>query len=108
MSLAQMTDAYLINVSHGEHALKHGAEAIAIRECVGKGEIHQKFKSTRGDGRFALLCKIPQGWGIQICGVGDDGLYEATSFVPKDGTWNKVISYLSRNFTKYNGDLPGC
>ena len=90
-----------------EHASKHEDSSL-IRSCLdnqgGATQIWMGF----GKDVFYLLCQLKDGrWGIQSITQGLDKLwYEKTAFVPKDGTFQKVIDYLTRSGTRFNGPYP--
>jgi hypothetical protein len=80
-----------------DHALSHGADAIAVRQCLdqnGPFAIWQK-----PDGRFVRLCSMPDGkFGMQICASdynGGECFHEITSFIKnKFDKLEQLIKYL--------------
>jgi hypothetical protein len=97
--------ATVITCPHAVH--KHGSEALTIRDCLDKNGIYQVWKSTQFDNQYFLICELSAGqYGLQI--VREEGglLNEVTAFVKGDGSWGKLVNYLSRIATKFNGGLP--
>jgi putative hemolysin len=80
-----------------DHALSHGAEALAVRECLKKDGPFSVWQKP--DGRFVRLCQLPDGkFGTQICAAdynGRDCFHEITSFIKNKFTrLEQLIKYL--------------
>jgi hypothetical protein len=95
-------------VEESLHAEWHG-EAQAIRDTCNNNGVYQVWvepdKIT-----FHLLCKLEQSGkiGDRIVKIADGEKSEKTAFIPKDGTWNKVIKWLeNKGATRFNGKIPG-
>jgi hypothetical protein len=92
-----------------EHAvIKHGTEAQRIRNCINKNGPYMTFRGTGQEkNQWYIICQLNENtFGLQalVCEAGK--LLEKTAFVPKDGTWANVLSYVTRFATKYTGEIP--
>lgn len=90
------------------HAIeRHGISAVSqIRTCLDENGPYQIWKSKIDDKKFFLLCQLDDGrWGMQIVTNGIKQCFENTCFVPKDGSWVRVIEYLRGIATRFNGSL---
>lgn len=96
LALALAGIAYMVVQGHA--VANHGKDALAVRDCLNKNGPAFTFQRP-SDGYEFRLCQLPDNrWGLQIvkwaADLGDQ--LEVTSFVPKDGSWTKVIEYLIR------------
>lgn len=95
-------------IVYGEHALKHGPTAMAVRQCLndkgGADEIWRSFDHKR----FYLLCQLPNGrWGFQIIQKDLSGRWsEVTALVRENPTLNALHDYLRGFGSKFNGPYP--
>jgi hypothetical protein len=97
-------------IQYQPHAVeRHGADALAIRECLnnkgGADEIWRSFDRKT----FYLWCQLPNGkWGFMaiVQDAFDRLWYESTSFVKSDGTKGALLKYMEKFGTKFNGPYP--
>ena len=90
------------------HAVeKHGVTDVSqIRTCLDENGPYQIWKSKIDPKKFFLLCQLDDGrWGMQIVTNQIRQCFENTCFVPKDGSWVRVIEYLRGIATRFNGSL---
>jgi hypothetical protein len=94
-----------------QHAVdRHGADAVAIRDCLQQNGAYQTWFDKQA-GTFYFLCQLADGrWGFQAAVEdivnGVKALVEKTAFVKGSGTWMELIEYLSKFATRYTGPLP--
>lgn len=91
-----------------DHAVeRHGISTVSqIRTCLDNNGPYQIWKSKIDPDKFFLLCQLEDGrWGLQIITNQIRQCFENTCFVPKDGSWARVIEYLRGIATKFNGSL---
>lgn len=91
-----------------DHAVdRHGISAVSqIRTCLDEKGPYQIWKSKIDPKKFFLLCQLDDGrWGMQIVTNQIKQCFENTCFVPKDGSWVRVIEYLRGIATRFNGSL---
>lgn len=86
-----------VTVVEYDHALVHGADAIAVRQCLDNNGPFAVWQKP--DGRFVRLCNLPDGrFGMQICAAdynGEECFHEITSFVKnKFDKLEQLIKYL--------------
>jgi hypothetical protein len=97
-------------IQYQPHAVdKHGADALAIRQCLNdKGGADEIWRSSDRK-TFYLWCHLPNGrWGFMaiIQDAFDRLWYESTSFVKGDGTREALLNYMEKFGTKFNGPYP--
>ena len=81
-------------IAYGMHAVeRHGAEAVAVRECIERGGTIRSFPNPI-TGRIVKVCRpLPDKYGLQVCK--DD--CEITSFIGHDfKSWAQLLRYLER------------
>ena len=90
-----------------KHAVeRHGSEAVAIRDCLQKSGPAEEWVKRDDPNVEYWMCQIPSGkWCIMVAQVWNsvvDGAEwrESTSFCPRDGSYQKVVRYLSRFATR--------
>jgi hypothetical protein len=94
----------------GKAHADHGhPEAQSIRDCLDRqGGAYMIFRSF--DKRsFYALCQLTDGrWGFRefVQDAADRLWHEVNAFIPKDGSWSRVIDYLGRSGSKFNGPFP--
>lgn len=96
------------NVLPGSHAEDaHGiSEVSQIRSCLDKNGPYQVWKSTKDPNQFYFLCELDDGrWGMQAVVKEGEQLIEKTAFIPKDGSWMRVLNYLQRFATRFTGPI---
>jgi hypothetical protein len=93
-----------INVLLGDHAMKqHPDTAPLTRECIEKNGIWKAYQEPKSN-TFHWLCKDPQTGTIfdMIVEKIDEITYrEKTSFMKRDGKWDQVFNWLTRE--KFGG-----
>ena len=93
-----------INVSLTDHAMKqHPDTAPLTRECIEKNGVWKAYQEPKSN-TFHWLCKDPQTGTIfdMIVEKIDEITYrEKTSFMKRDGKWNQVFNWLTRE--KFGG-----
>jgi hypothetical protein len=97
---------------YNRHAVRrHGAEAVAVRECFERNGPFNQFRSSADPNVVYQTCRLDDGrWGLQVI-KWDARLrawIEKTSFIRKDGSWSELWRYLRRTVTHLRGPLaPG-
>jgi hypothetical protein len=93
-----------INVLLGDHAMKqHPDTAPLTRECLKKNGVWKAYQEPKSS-TFHWLCKDPQTGTIfdMIVEKVDELTYrEKSAFMPKDGSWNQIFNWLTKN--KFGG-----
>jgi hypothetical protein len=82
---------------------KHGADATAINRCLNNNGPNAVWQSNswRQPNKFFQTCQLPDGrTGIRVVQRVKSGWKEVTSFVPKEGTAQNILEYLSARATK--------
>lgn len=95
-------------IVYSEHAMKHGVDATAVRECLNKNGASEIWRGLDKK-TFYLLCQLPDGrWGLMsiIRDAIDKLWHEQTSFVPDNPSRQGLINYLEQWGTKFNGPFP--
>ena len=94
----------------GAHAVRrHGAEAVAVRQCMDNSGPALVFRDKHFADKLYLLCQLEPDqdkWGLQIVRKAGRGWQEVTSFIPKNGTLARVVEYVSRSATFLPGGVP--
>lgn len=86
-----------------EHAQLH-VEAISIEECLNSKGPYQVWRDKFNKETFYALCEFRQGvWGLAVCSVKG---FNKTMFSPKDGSWKKVMDYLTERAARYILGMP--
>ncbi len=90
-------------VRRTEHATESHAvsDVNAIRSCLSKNGSYQNWKIKGTNNEFVRLCEVSKNtWGIQIVRRIKGKFIEKTAFIPKDGSWARVIEYLRKFATR--------
>lgn len=92
-------------VTHPHSVARHGVEAIEIRKALCDDGPVQMWKARR-DNTYYLCARLSGGkFGLQAIQKNGNVWHEKTAFVPKDGSWSKLQSYL-RTFATRTTTLP--
>ena len=87
-------------------------ESVAVRGCFEqRGGAQHIYRDRDDPDKFYLLCQIPDGpyqdqWGLRVIVRDAEGWWEKSTFVPKDGSWARVVEYLLRFATRWTRALP--
>lgn len=94
-------------VVSGHAVIRHGNDALAIRDCLDKNGDFQIWKSLTDANKFFRICQFDRGqFGMQIVQSENGTVYEKTAFIKGDGTWGALMKYLGKIATKFNGHIP--
>jgi hypothetical protein len=88
---------------------KHGADALAIRQCLKEKEGADEIWRNSDRKTFYLWCQLPDGrWGFMaiVQDAVDRLWYESTAFIKGDGTREALLNYMEKFGTKFNGPYP--
>jgi hypothetical protein len=104
--LASLPVIHLDQRAHADHA-----ESPAVRRCLDNKGAYQIWRSKQDPNRFYLLCQIDEEphegqWSVRIIVKTAKGWFEKSAYIPKDGTWARVIKYLEGFATRWRQPLP--
>ena len=92
-------------------ANKH-PESPTVRRCTDNNQPFMIYKAKEGDSWY-ILCQIKEAgewtskWSLRIIAKDAEGWFEKSAYVPKDGTWTRVVTrYLETFATRWKSPLP--
>ncbi len=88
--------------------IRHGDDALAIRNCFNNGGPTQTWADLVDPNLFYRACRLPDGrWGLQVFRWREATRHfvERTAFIKGDGGEGALVRYLSR-FAQRIGALP--
>ena len=106
--IAALAGIVVLAVNWSRHATDgHHAEQASINACItGGGTLRQNVYKERFTGNLFLPCNLPDGRiGVAMYDPKTNRIFNA--YVPRDGTWAKVIKWLDSKGTPFKGPLPG-
>jgi hypothetical protein len=87
-------------------------EATFVRRCPDGGNPFMLYKHKQED-TWYILCQIKEAgdyagkWSLRPSAKDIEGWFEKSAYIPKDGTWEKVvIKYLENFATRWRQPLP--
>jgi hypothetical protein len=87
--------------------IKHGSEALSIRDCIDKNGPYQVWQNTLDPNTWYQVCQIEDGrWGLQALAQNGEDMVEKTAFIKGDGSWGALIRYLGKMAVRVTGGLP--
>jgi len=84
---------------------RHFADAVLIEQACGKPNgVYAVYRERASKDVYHQLCRLEDGrWGVWIVRLVRDHYETVTRFVPKDGSYKKVLEYILSKATLYNG-----
>lgn len=97
----------IYDVKLSEHSKNsHPQNHREIQNILRQHPPYQIWKDISDNKKFYLIVQLKSGrWGVQVVEKEEEDLREKTCYVPKDGTWNKLIMYLSQRAVRYTGEI---
>ena len=97
--------AVLYILTASQHAVKtHVWDADKVIQCLNDNGPYMRMVYKSKDGKFYLPCQLPDGRiGLGIFTAKGENF---TAYIPKDGAWSAVRSYIEQRATRFTGGLP--
>jgi hypothetical protein len=81
-------------------------EAPELIKCVEDKNVYQTYKSKFQSNKYYFICQMKdKRWGIVPVLLESTNLIIKTAFIPRDGTWNSILKYVSQEAVKFTGDI---